>query len=417
VAVGSSGSVSSDILITNLTSGFGHGISIGSFTSSGVSNMTVINCTFTNTDQGIRIKSDVDRGGVVQNIGYYNITMGNVQYPILIYCSYTTNSGPFSSLNSITPAIAATFPSNAPTTKMPVYRNITISNVVGTAQSGRQAGLIWGRPEMQISNVTMSAVQITGSKTLGVYCVQGLKMIDSTITVPTGVNSVSFYNAGITFSNSVSGSLVTLDGASTNGVGNNIGFYNVQSALKNTNALDVLPVIGLADSSLTVSNHLNVKAGSQLNFNVGSSPASIVVRSNLALAGTVNVGAGPGFAGGTYTLVNYSGTLTWNSPSLGSLPGTLPAGYNLSFDTNTAGQVKVLVTSSSPVTLSAQVLGPQVILSWPADHVGWTLQTQTNTGISGAGSNWVDVAGSSSVNRVTNIIDTARPSTFYRLRQ
>jgi polygalacturonase len=412
VAVGSSASVSADILITNLTCGFGHGISIGSFTSSGVSNMTVINCTFTNTDQGIRIKSDVDRGGVVQNIGYYNITMGNVQYPILIYCSYTTNTAPFNSLNNITPAIAATFPSNAPTSKMPQYRNITISNVVGTAQSGRQAGLIWGRPEMQISNVTLSAVQITGSKTLGVYYVQGLKMIDSAITVPAGVNAVSFYDAGILFSNSASGSTLTLDGASTNGIGNNLAFYNTQPTLKNTNALDVLPVVALSASTFTISNHLNLKSGSQLNFNLGSTPSTIIIRSNLALAGTINVGAGPGFAAGTYTLLSYAGTLTWNSPALASLPGTLPAGYAFSFNTNTPGQVKVLVTSSSPVTLSSQLIGPQLVLSWPADHLGWTLQTNT-----ALGSGWVDVAGSASVNQVTNFVDATRPGSFFRLRQ
>ncbi len=161
VAVGSSASFSSDILITNCTMGYGHGVSIGSFTSGGVSNMTVINCTFTNTDQGIRIKSDLGRGGTVQNIGYYNITMGNVQYPILIYCSYTNTISPFNSLNNITPAIAAAFPSNAPASTTPIYRNITISNVVGSAQSGRQAGLIWGRPEMLITNLTLNKVTLS----------------------------------------------------------------------------------------------------------------------------------------------------------------------------------------------------------------------------------------------------------------
>jgi len=415
VAVGSSASVSSDILITNCTMGFGHGVSIGSFTSSGVSNMTVINCTFTNTDQGIRIKSDVDRGGIVQNIGYYNLSMGNVQYPILIYCSYTTNSGPFSSLNNITPAIAATFPSNAPTAKMPAYRNITISNVVGTAQSGRQAGLIWGRPEMQISNVTMSAVQITGSKTLGVYYVQGLKMIDSAITVPAGMNAVSFYDAGITFTNStVPGAVLTLDGVSTNNVGNNLAFYNAQAGLINTNALAVLPVIALSASTFTISNHLDLNSASQLNFSLGSSAATMVIRSNLALAGTINVTAGPGFTTGSYPLFTYGGTLSWRSPSLGSVP----SGYNFSFDTNTTGQVKLVtvpVTSLSPVTLVAQETGPQMILSWPSDHTGWTLQIQTNPPPGGLSSNWVDVAGSTAVNSVTNTINVTRPSTFFRL--
>jgi hypothetical protein len=71
-----------------------------------------------------------------------------------------------------------------------------------------------------------------------------------------------------------------------------------------------------------------------------------------------------------------------------------------------------VVTSSSPVTLSSQLIGPQIILSWPADHIGWTLQTNASL-ISG----WTDVAGSASVNSVTNIVDLTRSSAFYRLRQ
>ncbi len=367
VAVGSSASVSSDILITNCTCGFGHGISIGSYTSGGVSNMTVINCTFTNTDQGIRIKSDVGRGGTVQNIGYYNLSMGNVQYPILIYCSYTTNTAPFNSLNNITPAIAATFPSNAPTSTTPVYRNIIISNVVGTAQSGRQAGLIWGRPEMQVSNLTMSAVQITGSKTLGAYCVQGLKMIDSAISVPAGVNQVSFYDAGITFTNSaISSSVVTLDGASTNTIGNNLSFYNGQFSLKNTNALDALPTITLSASTFAISNHLDLDSSSQLNYILGTTPATLVVRSNLALAGTINISAGPGFTNGAWTLATYApGGLSWNGPVLGARP----AGYGYAFDTNTSGQLKLLVTLPlplAPTNLVAAASNQIVRLSWPA---------------------------------------------------
>src|SRR5689334_7582988 len=46
----------SSVLITNNTYGNGHGVSIGSFTSPSVSNLTVINCTLTNEDAGIRIK-------------------------------------------------------------------------------------------------------------------------------------------------------------------------------------------------------------------------------------------------------------------------------------------------------------------------------------------------------------------------
>src|SRR6185295_14065236 len=85
IAIGSSASVSRDILVTNCFFGEGHGLSIGSYTSGGVSNLTVVDCIFSNTGNGIKVKSGRDRGGVVQNLNYYNIWMTNVDWPIQIY--------------------------------------------------------------------------------------------------------------------------------------------------------------------------------------------------------------------------------------------------------------------------------------------------------------------------------------------
>jgi len=410
VAVGSSASVSSDILITNCTFGFGHGVSIGSFTSSGVSNMTVINCTFTNTDQGIRIKSDRDRGGMVRNIGYYNLSMGNVQYPILIYCYYTNNT--FGSINNLTPGIVSTAPSFPVTSKTPIYRDITISNVFGTAQSGRMAGLIWGLPEMLITNIAMSKVNLSGSKTFGIYYATA-NLVDSSIVVPAGVNAVSVFDSQIVFSNSApSSAVVTLDGASTNSLGNNLSFLNALASLKNTNALAVAPVVSLAASTFTISNHLDLGAASQLNFTLGSAAATLIVRSNLALAGTININAGSAFTNGAYTLFTYGNGLRWNSPTIGDHPSQ----YNYSFDTNTPGQIRLLVAplvSLTPVTLVGERAAGQLTLSWPADHTGWILQAQTNTG--GLAANWGMVAGSTATNQIFMPFNPAVGSVFFRL--
>ncbi|HWY77674.1 MAG TPA: glycosyl hydrolase family 28 protein, partial [Verrucomicrobiae bacterium] len=76
------------VTVTNCSFGFGHGVSIGSITSGGVSNVLVTDCTFTNTSNGIRMKSDNDRGGIVQNLSYRNLTMTNVGYPVTIYSYY-----------------------------------------------------------------------------------------------------------------------------------------------------------------------------------------------------------------------------------------------------------------------------------------------------------------------------------------
>jgi polygalacturonase len=192
------GGGTSDVLITNCTYGYGHGVSIGSYTSPGVSNFTVINCAFNNTDQGIRIKTDRDRGGFVHQLSYLNLRMTNVGCPILIYASYMATNREYRALNNLTPAIAATYPRSAITGKTPIYRDITFSNITATAQPGRRAGLIWGLPEMAVTNVLLQRVNITADKPFDIYEAQNVRLVDSKIITPEGVNKLSCTNAQIT---------------------------------------------------------------------------------------------------------------------------------------------------------------------------------------------------------------------------
>jgi polygalacturonase len=62
----------------------GHGMSIGSETFSGVSHLLVDDLTLDHTTSGIRIKSNVTRGGPVRDLTYQNICMRDVQVPIAI---------------------------------------------------------------------------------------------------------------------------------------------------------------------------------------------------------------------------------------------------------------------------------------------------------------------------------------------
>lgn len=192
------GGNTSDVLITNCTYGYGHGVSIGSPTSGGVSNLTVINCTFNNTEAGIRIKSDRDRGGFLHNLSYLNLRMTNVADPILIYAAYMATNREYRNLNELTPAVAATYPSAEVGSHTPIYRDITFSNITATAESGRRAGLIWGLPEMAVSNVLIQDVNITADKPFGIYDAQNVRIIDSRIITPEGTNQFSVTNAEVT---------------------------------------------------------------------------------------------------------------------------------------------------------------------------------------------------------------------------
>jgi len=65
--------------------GWGHGgFVIGSEMSRGVRNILVEDCTFVGTDVGIRVKSAIGRGGIVENINIRNINMVDVKNEAII---------------------------------------------------------------------------------------------------------------------------------------------------------------------------------------------------------------------------------------------------------------------------------------------------------------------------------------------
>jgi hypothetical protein len=148
---------SSDMTITNCTILHGHGISVGGQTNLGLNGMTVTNCTFNGTTDGLRLKADRTEGGLVQNLSYSNITMTNVQYPILFYSYYNTGL----------PSDASADTTTTPSSTEPYWQNITITNLTSTTVStdsnygSSYCGVIWGLPEAPILNVSMTGVHLS----------------------------------------------------------------------------------------------------------------------------------------------------------------------------------------------------------------------------------------------------------------
>jgi polygalacturonase len=94
----SASSATSNITISNDNTYSGHGISIGSYTQGGLSNMLVTNINQAGAisdSNGIalRIKSALDRGGLVQNVTYNNICMQNHKTLIDLDPFYNANTG------------------------------------------------------------------------------------------------------------------------------------------------------------------------------------------------------------------------------------------------------------------------------------------------------------------------------------
>jgi polygalacturonase len=91
VAVKGGGQVDG-LIVAHNHFGRGHGMSIGSETNGGVRNMLVCDLSLDGTDNGLRIKSDVSRGGLVQWITYDGICMRKVKNPLVFDPTYSNSA-------------------------------------------------------------------------------------------------------------------------------------------------------------------------------------------------------------------------------------------------------------------------------------------------------------------------------------
>jgi len=159
-----------DIIVSNCTCLHGHGISIGSETSGGVTNFTVVHCTFDGTVSGIRIKTTRAKGGRVESILYSDLKMNNVRRPIDIACYY--------------PKIPTDDPAQPITSRTPAYHGIRIENLSG--ECPESAGLIVGLPESPIRGVTLSNVHLKTATGLLVKNAEDVQLTNVKIEVQKG---------------------------------------------------------------------------------------------------------------------------------------------------------------------------------------------------------------------------------------
>ena len=139
-----------DAVVEYCTCLHGHGISIGSPTIGGVHHIIVRHCTFDGGDNGIRIKSYRGRGGLVDDIRYYDLTMKNVGRAIDINMLYNGNAGFKTDVGERQP--------DGHTENIPEVRDVQISDV--TITNSVHSGRIIGCPERPASGITLTNVKI-----------------------------------------------------------------------------------------------------------------------------------------------------------------------------------------------------------------------------------------------------------------
>jgi len=131
--------------------------------------------------------------------------------------------------------------------------------------------------------------------------------------------------------------------------------------------------------------------------------------------------------GGTLALSNLAGTIAASnafklfsansySGAFAALTPVTPA-PGLAWKTNTLvtdGTLRIVSTSAPTISVERAVPSApgSLTLSWPADHIGWRLQSQTN---SLSPTNWFDVSNSIATNQIIFSIDPTLGSVFYRL--
>ena len=169
----------------------------------------------------------------------------------------------------------------------------------------------------------------------------------------------------------------------------------------------------------------------------GSTIGRLTVAGNLTLTGTTTLEIYPAAGtndqllitglltyGGTLIITNKGGSLNpgdqFNVFSAGATTGNFTTilgapGPQLAWSLTNGILSLISTVNLQPVALDQIVAGNQLILAWPADHLGWHLQWQTNTTAAGLGTNWMDIPGTAALSAFTNVLDPLSGPTFYRL--
>jgi polygalacturonase len=173
--------------VTNLTIAHnhfeaGHGMSIGSEFTGGVSGIKVYDLSIDGSlggyANGIRIKSDSTRGGLVNDVTYSDVCVRKLQNPIVLTARYTTNTGNY----------------------IPQYTNIKIQDFHAIDSPSNPTVELDGYDAAHLNSVTLDNVIVDGITAAGVTA--------SYTTVTLGPGAVNFMpsGTGVTVMNGVSGS-------------------------------------------------------------------------------------------------------------------------------------------------------------------------------------------------------------------
>jgi hypothetical protein len=149
----------------------------------------------------------------------------------------------------------------------------------------------------------------------------------------------------------------------------------------------------------------------QLDRDLSPNSDRVVCSGTITYGGTLTVVLGGTSAlqiGDTFQLFS-APTITSNFTTV-NLPSTYVWTNKLAID----GTIAVLSLAQPGMTHS--ISAGNLNLAWPADYLGWVLESQTNSLSVGITTTWFPVSGSETVTSIQIPIETNNPTVFYRLR-
>ena len=148
------------------------GFVVGSEMSRGISNVVVENCIFNGTDIGVRFKSAIERGGVVEDITIKNIYMSKIINEAMIFTMGYV-------LVNIEDEHEGVIKKDEE--ELPEFKNITLENII--CESSDTALKVQGLPELPIHDITLKNSTIRANKGLELSLCENIKLENTKLII------------------------------------------------------------------------------------------------------------------------------------------------------------------------------------------------------------------------------------------
>jgi autotransporter-associated beta strand protein len=248
-------------------------------------------------------------------------------------------------------------------------------------------------------------IAVTKSGT-GTFTLTGASSYTGSTTVSNGtlvVNGSLGSGVVTVMSNATLAGIGTIGGAVTTKAGSTLapGTNGIGTLTINNNFTNAGNLVIKLDKSLVPAQSNDFVNVSGALTNSGTGILTVTNIGSLALA-----------AGDTFPVFN-AALANGNALTIAGPPGVTFTN-NLALD-GTIGVLSAFTTAVNPTNITYSINGNVLNLSWPADHLGWLVQSNSvNLAVP---ADWYDISNTAAGTNYGITIDATKPNVFYRLRK